>query len=349
MGRVFVVVGGQFGSEGKGAIAAFLTSHLAQKTNHPVCVRVGGPNAGHTVIDAEGETWKLRQIPVGVVRDVMAPLVIGQGSEIDLPVLQDEIERLEDAGYQVRDRLFVDRACTIIRDEHKERETELIGKIGSTGKGIGAARADRIMRSAELWEDVAPEGDAYDTSALLRTFLSRGNDVVIESTQGYGLGLHTRFYPKCTSGNVRVIDTLAQSGVSPWWPEVQDMEPWVVFRTRPIRVAGKSGELKNETTWEELGLEPERTTVTNKVRRIGEWDSELAREAIHANGADVHVALTMVDQVFPELENQGWEAFKDEHREFIKDVEKDIGAQVCAVGTGPSSHFLIREDEVDNG
>ena len=63
-------------------------------------------------------------------------------------------------------------------------------------------------------------------------------------------------------------------------------------------MAGNSGPLKGETSWEELGLEPERTTVTNKVRRVGDWDPELLEEAIRANGgggwnSGVSLAVTM--------------------------------------------------------
>jgi adenylosuccinate synthase len=84
-----------------------------------------------------------------------------------------------------------------------------------------------------------------------------------------------------------------------------DYHVWVVLRRFPIRVAGPSGELRGETSWEELGLPAEKTTVTKKVRRVGEWDPKLARDAVRANGgpAIVRIAYTMVDQCRPEVAN----------------------------------------------
>ena len=76
MGRVTVVVGGQYGSEGKGHVTAQLTG------GRDVVVRVAGPNAGHSAYDPRGVLWKLRQIPVGAVWS-NGPVVIAAGSEID--------------------------------------------------------------------------------------------------------------------------------------------------------------------------------------------------------------------------------------------------------------------------
>jgi adenylosuccinate synthase len=366
-GKLSVVVGGQYGSEAKGAVTAFLANeHPGDRPVH--VVRVGGPNAGHTAYapdrapngrDGENVEWKLRQVPVGFVNP-HAMLYIGAGSEIDLPVLSREISELDEAGHRVSERLYIDRSATIITGTHKniEADNNLVKRIGSTGKGIGAARADRIMRTAELYGDNHAFGG--DTGRKLTNALRAGGHVIVEGTQGYGLGLHTDNYPQTTSGDCRAIDFLAQAGLSPWTNAVDEFEVIVVFRTRPIRVAGNSGELKGETTWDALGLPVERTTVTQKVRRVGEWDGDLASSALVANGypsSEVKVALTMLDQVQPRLagldhmpstryetgtdagnlaEHDAYYDLKELADRYSIDL---LGARPAIVGTGPTTMF----------
>ena len=341
MGMIDVVVGGQYGSEGKGHLAAALVD---QDNFRNVLVRVAGPNAGHTACDHDGRVWKLRQIPTGAVRDPAASLVIAQGSEIDPTVLEEEIQALELCGHEIRTRLWIDSEATVIQEHDQANEAALVGRIGSTGKGIGSARASRIMREAPLWRH---GGDALgsDTAGLLLTTLEHDPRarIVIEGTQGYALGLHSGRYPKCTSSNCRAIDFLAMAGISPWAAK-SALRVWVALRTHPIRVAGDSGPMLKETTWEELGLEPERTTVTNKVRRVGEWDAGLAREAIRANGGApvARAALMMYDHWFPGA--AGGTSRSDLHEEdwrVIKGVENDIGAPIGYLGTGSQSGIWL--------
>ena len=155
-GSVTVVVGGQFGSESKGAACGFLAERDLQIGLPHAAVRVGGSQAGHSVYDDTGTRWALRHIPVAAVTNHDAKLLIARGSEIDPLVLEDEITRLESAGIPVRHRLRVDPSATIIEPEHLALETDndganLVGRVGSTGKGVGAARAARIMRTAQTW------------------------------------------------------------------------------------------------------------------------------------------------------------------------------------------------------
>jgi len=184
--------------------------------------------------------------------------------------------------------------------------------------------------------------------------------VVIEGTQGYGLGLHAGHYPTCTSSDTRAIDFLAMAGVMPWAPGVDGVSIWLVARVFPIRVAGASGPLKGETTWEELGLPEERTTVTKKIRRVGEWDAELIRDAVVANGGgnfmnvksflpkgfEVLVALTMADQKLPAL--FGHDELNDLDAEthvdlwqLIRDVQEDAGTTVGMVTTSPDKAIVL--------
>jgi adenylosuccinate synthase len=360
-GKVAAVVGGQFGSESKGAVTAW----LAEQVQGPLmAVRVAGPNAGHTAVGVlDGKAWPLRTIPAVAVRNLSAGLVIAAGSEVDPAVLADEIEQLEEAGYKVLDRLWVDPQATWLGPEFIEQEKQLgiQARIGSTSKGIGASRAARIMRTADLVGDRLTEDERLgkmsklrwevDTAELLHQHLREGGDVLIEGTQGYGLGLHAGYYPQCTSSDCRAVDFLAMAGISPWAAEVESVEPWVVCRTFPIRVAGNSGPLSDETTWEQLEqesggyIQAERTTVTKKIRRVGRWDPHLVRRALAANGGPetARLFLGFMDYIDPTVAGAKTpEELTDRAWEFIEQVEQQVGRRPDALGTGPASQIDLR-------
>jgi len=341
-GRLIAVVGGQYGSEGKGAVAG----HLSTDSEAPFMgIRVAGPNAGHTVIGKgpngeESYAWRLRSIPVNAVTAPESDLIVAAGSEIDMEVFNRELSELDQAGYQASSRILVDDQATILEQHHHDTETAdgIQARIGSTSKGIGASRADRIMRKASLF------GGGVDTSRLIREHLQRGGTALIEGTQGYGLGLHAGLYPFCTSQDCRAIDFCAQAGVSPWDKAVDVFDIWVTARTYPIRVAGNSGPLENETSWEELGLAVERTTVTQKVRRVGHFDSKLVRDSVVANGGapTVSIALTMFDYIFPEVKDLTEVELTSEQRDYITEIESAVMAKVKLIGTGPSTMAWVR-------
>jgi adenylosuccinate synthase len=369
-GKLYVVVGGQFGSEGKGAVAGRICADLASMGRRVLNVRVGGPNAGHTVLgrcpdgcedqhEGDRHPWRLRQVPVAAVTAPGSLLAIAAGSEVDEEVLRDELEQLDSAGYEATARLRVDFSATVLTHEHKTTEQEhgLQSRLGSTAKGIGAARADRIWRSADLARDsLMTEARLAYTERLIRSELQTGASVVIEGTQGYGLGLHTDNYPYTTSGDCRAIDFMAQAGVSPWLAsggEQIDLAVVVCLRPHPIRVAGNSGDLKGETTWDALGLPEERTTVTQKVRRVGEWDATLAKASIRANGGPragvVWVALTMMDSVDPTLAGQdrvqhglNWSTEPKAARDLMTDLALP-GSHLAYIGTGPDTALVNSE------
>ncbi len=346
-GKLMVVVGGQFGSEAKGHIAGYL-SDTESKPLH--VVRVAGPNAGHCVMDPqeEGRKWKLQHIPVAAVSRTDAKLYLAAGSEINDSILTNEILQLIAAGIDLQGRLFIDCQATRLAEEYGEQEKAcgLVKGIGSTGEGVGACRAARIMREAALW------GGDVSVAHMLRTALYHGDTVLIEGTQGYGLGLHAGYYPKCTSSDTRAIDFLAMAGLSPWATYVSRFEVWIVLRTYPIRVAGDSGDLFRETTWDEIGVPAEHTTVTGNVRRVGHWNSLLAREAIAANGGsgsrdNVHIAITFADYNFPRI--KGWTTEKrDELHKvaglspWIRNMETDLGRRIELLGTGPDTLIDFR-------
>ena len=340
-GKLIVVVGGQFGSEGKGSIVGYLARTEPKKV---LVIRVGGPNAGHTVYD-HGRRYAMRQVPVGFVNP-RASLAIGPGSEIDENVLHNEVQNLEHAGFLIRDRLYIDPSATILEPSHIA-QGEQQRRRGSTGKGVGVVRAERVRRRAETVRDQETiwPGILFPVQDLAAQWLRQGGTVIVEGTQGYGLGLHTPYYPFTTSGDCTAIDMLAQAQIPPWTAH-NGLQVWVVLRTHPIRVAGDSGPLWDETSWEQLAgetdghVEPEYTTVTQKERRVGRWDMALAQTAIQRNGGppSVRVALTMFDYWHPLAAGAiSWPEASLDMRERVDKLEQELGARIELVGTGPDT------------
>jgi adenylosuccinate synthase len=356
-GKIQVVVGGQFGSEGKGHAAA----ELAKREGQMLAIRTGGPNAGHTVWglptspgalnqDPTAKVeYKLRQLPVAPVVNPLAKPAIAAGGLVDLEVLERE---LKETGQVV----VIDPQATILEPKHRlAEETDSDLAWGSTRKGIGSARADRLHRTARIWGDEvtwAHGASSGNVAELARSYLAEGHTVQIEAAQGYGLGLHTQYYPKTTSADCRAIDALADVGISPWEFPDSALEVWVVIRPHPIRVAGDSGPLHEETSWGALGLPEERTTVTNKVRRVGGWDAALVRDAVVANGGgqNVKLWLNMADHIFPHLAGTtGFDFNNDlEHRvenmnvaRWLAELSNDVSAPIHALGTGPDTAIFL--------
>jgi len=282
-----------------------------------------------------------------------AQLFIAAGSEIDLAVLADEVTQLEAAGIGVRDRLYIDTMATVIETRHLDVEaiTGIVRRSGSTGKGVGAARADRVMRTActvgDQQRQFSKHGIVVDTHPVMVAMLEDGYSALIEGTQGYGLGVHTPAYPHTTSVDCRAIDFMAQAGLSPWADYIGPIDVFVIYRPYPIRIAGNSGPLYAETNWEQLGLPAELTTVTRKTRRVGQWDAHLAAQAIIANGGPsrrVHPVIQMLDHIDPLAHGvDRWEDLGPVARKFIDQVEQDLTCPVYAVGTSPV-HVAVRPE-----
>ena len=154
-GRNVVVVGTQWGDEGKGKVVDWLTDHAQGVVRFQ-----GGHNAGHTLV-IKGVKTALQLIPSGIMRDGVA-CYIGNGVVVDPVHLLSEIERLEAIGVEVRSRLFVSESCPLILpfhvavDKAREalRESSGSGKIGTTGKGIGPAYEDKVARRALRVQDL---------------------------------------------------------------------------------------------------------------------------------------------------------------------------------------------------
>lgn len=343
---LWVVVGGQFGSEGKGKVSAYITLH----EGIDLCVRCGGPNSGHSFVDDSGKTIILRQLPTGFVRSGTR-LLIPAGALVDPAVLKNEMGALGISP----SRVGIDRNAFII--EERDRETEkglrLRERLSSTLCGVGAAVSRRVLRGhdARLAKHAASQDPwleemVVNVSEEVNSALDAGKSALIEGTQGFGLSLyHTEFYPHCTSRDTTAAGFLSEVGVSPR----RVTEIVVVLRTFPIRVAGdQAGPLKEEITWEQLRQESgypteitEWTSVTKKPRRLGRFDWELASKAVAAN-APTRLAVNGLDYL--SSANRGrarWEEITLQAKRFVRRLEIGLGVSVGFAGVGPTLQELI--------
>jgi adenylosuccinate synthase len=333
---VDVMVGGQYGSEGKGNIA------YALGPDYDLLCRVGGPNAGHKIpLD---ETLTHRLLPSATLSSE-APILIGPGAVLNVEVLFDEIEQ---SGVQ-DGRLHIDPRAMIISDGDIGDEGALVREIGSTGQGVGAATARRIT---DRGNGTVLAGDVD----LLKPFIApahevladayaKGARILLEGTQGTGLSLYHGHYPHVTSRDTTAAGCLAEMGISP----TRVRRVIMVCRTYPIRVKSPSakdrtsGWMSQVTNWTEVARRSriplselrkvEKGSVSRKQRRVGEFDWELLRRAAEINGA-TDIALTFVDYL--DIENRKARRFdqlQPDTIRFIEEVERVAGAPVSLIST----------------
>jgi adenylosuccinate synthase len=327
-----VVVGAQWGDEGKGKIVDL----LAQEAD-VVCRYQGGPNAGHTIV-AGGETFKIRQTPSGVISGKTS--VIGAGCVVDPQVLLDELAELGARGIDVSVVVVSGNAHLIMPwhvaiDQASERRLGNL-QIGTTRRGIGPAYADKASRLGirvqdvldpkilrqkievalaeknlwleriyeaepfdleEVWERYAGLAERLapyvgDVSLLVDRALDDGKDVLFEGAQATLLDLDHGTYPFVTSSNPIASGAATGIGIGP---------------TRIDRVLGVSkayvtrvgeGPFPSEipgadqVRLRELG--GEYGTVTGRERRCGWLDLVALRYAVRVNGM-TSLALTKLD------------------------------------------------------
>lgn len=356
---VCAVVGGQFGSEGKGLIVG----HIAKDYNHHV--RVGAANAGHTLYT--DLAWKqscgdripmwekhvMQQVPCAAYANPEAELYIGPGALISPDIFADELDTLGEwrgaRGLEPK-VVYVDARAHVITEAHVllEQASDLAERIGSTStiarEGIGAAQAARVMRelgcvTAERFfmENRWPGVELADVPARL----AKADSVLLEGTQGASLSLTTGHFPYVTSRNTTAAGLCADVGMPPTALD----RVILVARTYPIRVAGPSGPFWSdsvETSWEAIGIDPEseRTTVTKKVRRVATFSLDQVEEAVTLNGP-TEIALTFADYLSPRLAGATTadEMDSDADSELLGLIEaiQTMGTDVAMLGTGPHS------------
>jgi len=303
---VRIIVGTQWGDEGKGKI----TDILAADTD--IVVRYqGGNNAGHTVI-ADGEIFKLHLIPSGILFPETV-CVIGNGVVVDPEVLLEEIEMLRGRGVKVTpDNLKISSAAHLILAKHKKLDAEQEAaraadkKIGTTGRGIGPAYTDKISRAgarleiflrkkvpAELVEfqgKIAPY--VIDSVRYLNEALAAGKDILLEGAQGTMLDVDHGTYPFVTSSNPTAGGACTGSGIGPThidevWGVVKAYSTRVGEGPFPTELLDKDGEfLRAEGA--EFG------TTTGRARRCGWFDAVVVKHAARVNGL-TDLVITKLD------------------------------------------------------
>lgn len=343
---VDVLIGGQYGSEGKGHVAAYLAR------DYDVLVRVGGPNAGHTVSSKSG-IYTYHQLPSGA-RDTTAVLLLGPGMTINVDSLLREIT---DCAITA-DRLFIDPQAMIIEPEDVAKEADLVRTIASTGQGSGAAAARRILDrgtgAVKLARDI-PALEPYvgkapnyrgSTSRQLEIAYRKRLSIFLEGTQGSRLSLYHGQYPFVTSRDTNVAGCLAEAGISP--SRVRRI--LMVVRPTPIRVANPdgneghhSGTLKHEVDFrvvaEAAKLDPdeitknEKTSTTNRNRRVGWFEWEHFRNACALN-APSDIVLTFADYIDANNRKaRRFEQLSEDTIKFVEELERIAQAPVSLINT----------------
>ncbi|KMQ80920.1 Adenylosuccinate synthetase [Candidatus Burkholderia pumila] len=210
-GRNVVVVGTQWGDEGKGKIVDWLTDHAQGVVRFQ-----GGHNAGHTLI-IDGKKTILRLIPSGIMRAGTA-CYIGSGVVLSQEALFKEIDELESAGIDVQKRLFISEAATLVLPYHvaidQAREAKRgAGKIGTTGRGIGPAYEDKVARRGLRVQDLFDRAvfetrlaEALDFHNFVLTQYLGAKAVDYQETLDTMLGYADRLAPMVTDVSRRLYD-----------------------------------------------------------------------------------------------------------------------------------------------
>lgn len=344
-GKLTVLVGGQYGSEGKGAIAA----HVAN--NYDVHIRVGSPNAGHTIY-WNGDKHVMQSIPCGWINPD-AVIIIGRGALLNMKQLMKELVHIMQYYPHFLNRLYIDAEAGILDEKFHEQEGgtegEMHRRIGSTGEGVGPARIARLERDPSKFRQFKDVAEEYgltscvtiNTPAIVAGMQDKGMNILVEGTQGSALSLLHSHWPYCTSIDTNAAGIISEVGIAP--SRVTNV--LMVCRTYPIRVHGNSGPMEDEITWEKLSerigknIVPEKTTVTKKVRRIAEWDDILFEQSCILN-APTELALTFADYVDPDIYGCTGESVKNSVllNDFIK-LHRIHNLKY--IGTGPQTVYEV--------
>ena len=321
MKKVDVLLGLQWGDEGKGKIVDVLTPGYDVVTRFQ-----GGPNAGHT-LEFDGKKYILRSIPSGIFQEGKIN-VIGNGVVLDPVLFKEEAVSLAAAGHDIINRLYISKKAHLIMPTHRildaaNESAKGTGKIGTTGRGIGPAYTDKISRNGlrvgDLLNDFNKKYAAarlrhenmlramnysynmaelerewfkaleylknfhiIDSEHLINEFLLDDKSVLAEGAQGTMLDIDFGSYPFVTSSNTICAGCCAGLGVAPR----NIGEVYGIFKAYCTRVG--SGPFPTELTGEIGEQMSERGrefgSVTGRKRRCGWIDLVALRYAIMING-----------------------------------------------------------------
>lgn len=324
---VTVVVGGQYGDEGKGKILSYLAVH----DKPDVIARGGvGPNAGHQV-KYLGKLYSLRLVPSGFINRE-ARLLIGAGVLVNPDVFLKEVD-----DFELGTRCGIDKRATLITKEHIEIDgaSANSAKIGTTKTGCGPAAAARVSRTAAFVgeeERLKP----YITDVVKE--VNSAKNLLVEGTQGFMLSNLYGTYPFVTSKDISASTICADIGLGP--RKVND----VVMVSKAYTTRVGNGPFPGEIETDEakgLGFQ-EYGTVTGRARRTSkELHFDDLKFAATVNSAN-YIAITKLDVKYPGC--AGKRKYSDltgEAQSFVKEVEGKIGVTVGLIGTGAESEDLI--------
>lgn len=329
--RCIVVVGAQWGDEGKGKIVDVLAEGADLVIRYQ-----GGANAGHTVVKG-ADRFILHQIPSGILQPATR-CIIGNGVVLDPETLLTEIHELETRGVAVRDRLLVSDRAHLVLPYHKlvDRAAERSQRIGTTGRGIGPAYEDKIgrrgVRVADLREltraartvrervaranallrlmggEEQADADAHvallerlapvllplaaDTGRVAFDALRAGKRLLLEGAQGALLDVDHGTYPYVTSSNT----TAGAAAVGAGFGSTAVDAVLGVVKAYTTRVG--NGPLPTEADEQQAAelrrLGGEFGATTGRPRRCGWFDAVVARYAVRVNGL-TDLAVTKLD------------------------------------------------------
>lgn len=299
---VHCVVDGQFGSTGKGALSAWLSEQAfrERKFYFAGSIYSGGPNSGHTCYFEEKKIV-LKQLPTFSVYmshyNLVLPVYLSAGAVIDRDILKKEAEEYSDIP------IFVHPNAAIVTDEdRKAEETGSIAEVAGTRSGTGEALVRKIRREPRAIARNSLGNIATNVVLLNHRIKAGERAYFMEVSQGFSLGINSQFYPKVTSRECTVMQGLADARI----PPRHLARTYMAIRTFPIRVGNVDGYSsgdwyfdQSETTWREIGVTPEITTVTKRVRRVATFSVEQFFEACWANDPDF-VFISHMDYLEPE-------------------------------------------------
>ncbi|KAJ1411208.1 adenylosuccinate synthetase [Ochromonadaceae sp. CCMP2298] len=329
-GSVDVVLGAQWGDEGKGKLVDILSNKYA------ICARVaGGSNAGHTIV-VDGKKFKFHLVPSGILNESVE-CVIGNGVVVHLRGLLAEMKNLREAGIDFKGRLLLSDRAHIVFDFHQQidgyNEKQLAGeKIGTTLKGIGPAYSCKTQRNglrvgdlrdmvyfearlrslaAQLERqypgikiDVNQELVYYksvreellplitDTIVYCNDALAAGKNILIEGANATMLDLDFGTYPYVTSSNPSVGSACTGLGVAP--QRINTVSGIVKSYCTRVGEGPFPTELLDQTGHDLREAGGEYGTTTGRPRRCGWIDIPQLKFSIMINGID-EVNLTKVD------------------------------------------------------
>lgn len=287
--KVDVIVDLQFGSTGKGLIAGY----LAEQNGYETVVNANMPNAGHTYVNSKGRKWVHKVLPNGIVSPYLRRVLIGPGSIFDLDQLNSEIDGSADLLNSSEHEIMIciHENAMVLDPTHVAHERATLTGISSTMQGSSAAMCEKIGRSnrANIAKRMPfPNHPVWQRVVVVNSeewnyIIKHSASILLEGAQGYSLGINAGFYPYCTSRDCSPARFLSDCQI----PFQMVRHVIGTARIHPIRVGSLPGSTsgdvypyQEEITWQSIGQEPEKTTVTGRNRRIFTFSERQIHEAI---------------------------------------------------------------------